>query len=226
MGRLQKGKSLVLKRFVRPHYMLLSLILVFAAYLIYTCETGNFKVVVPQKIYRSGQPTPEQLRKWTKKYGIKTVINLRGDVEQAVKDEQAVADELGLKMITMTLSSRRLTARYLLIELIEHIETAEPPLLLHCRSGIDRAGTACAIAAFATGDVPYDEAKWQAYVAPGPWKRKKYENRDYPDDYLHISDVFRLYEKYCTKNNLDTNNWPQFKQWVHDTNSLPESEPE
>ena len=183
-------------------------------------------MVVPQKVYRSGQPTPGQLREWTKKYGIKTVINLRGDVEQAVRDEQAAADELGLKMITMTLSSRRLPAKYLLIELIGHIETAEPPVLLHCRSGIDRSGTAGALAAFAIGDIPYEKAKWQAYVAPGPWKRRKYEHRDYPDDYLHISDVFRLYEKYCKKNNLDTNNWQQFKQWVHDTNSLPEKEPE
>jgi hypothetical protein len=72
----------------------------------------------------------------------------------------------------------------------------------------------------------YDKARWQAYVAPGPWKRKKYEFRDYPQDYSHISDVFRLYESYCKQNNLDTNNWQQFKQWVIDTNSLPEVEPE
>ncbi len=225
MGKLQTDKS-SLRRFLHSPYVILSLILFLGCYLIFSSAGGNFKVVVPQKVYRSGQPTPEQLREWTKKYGIKTVINLRGDVEQAVKDEQATADELGLNMITMTLSSRRLPAKYLLIELIEHIEAAEPPVLLHCRSGIDRSGTAGALAAFAIGDVPYDEAKWQAYVAPGPWKRKKYKNRDYPDDYLHISDVFRLYERYCKQKNLDTHNWTQFKQWVHDTNSLPEKEPE
>ena len=226
MDKLQTDKSSGLKRFWHVPYVLLLLIVALGSYQIFSAATGNFKEVVPHKVYRSAQPTPEQLREWTKKYGIKTVINLRGDEEKTVKDEQAAADELGLKMITMTLSSRRLPAMYLLLELIENIEAAEPPVLLHCRSGIDRAGTASVLAAMAIDDMDYDKARWQAYVAPGPWKRMKYEHRDYPQDYSHISDLFRLYESYCKQNNLDTNNWQQFKKWVHDTNSLPEAEPE
>lgn len=205
---------------------MLILILTFSSYLLISSLNGNFEEVVPQKVYRSGQPTPEQLKKWAEQYGIKTIINLRGDVEKEVKAEQTAAKELDLEMISMHLSSRRLTARYLLIDLIETIEKAETPILIHCRSGIDRAGTAAAIAAMVIGNIDYEKAKWQAYVAPGPWKRKKYDHRDYPQDYAHISDVFRLYERYCRDNNLDTNNWPQFKQWIRDTNALPEAEPQ
>lgn len=186
---------------------------------------SNFRVVVPQKVYRSAQPSNAQIKEWVGCYGIKTLINLRGDAGRVTVEEQATADELGIKMVSLRISSKRLPARYKLVELIRMIETAEPPVLIHCRSGIDRAGTASVLAAMAIGKVDYDTAKWQSYVPPGPWKRKRYHNRIYFHDYLHISDVFKFYEKYCRSNGLDVNNWQQFKQWVNDTNSLPEVEP-
>ena len=195
------------------------------SYLAFLAAKGNFREVVPEKVYRSAQPTPAQLREWARRHGIKTVINLRGDTEKIIADERAAAKELGLNMISICLSAHRLPARYLLLELIEAIEAVELPVLIHCRSGIDRVGTASTLAAMAIGDVDYDKAKWQAYVVPGPWKRKKYENRRYFQDYSHISDVFQLYERYCRRNSLDTNDWQRLKQWVIDTESLPEVEP-
>ena len=39
---------------------------------------GNFREVLPGQVYRSAQPTPEQLRRWTSQYGLKSVLNLRG----------------------------------------------------------------------------------------------------------------------------------------------------
>jgi protein tyrosine phosphatase (PTP) superfamily phosphohydrolase (DUF442 family) len=205
--------------------VLLLLISVSGSLLAYTLFNGNFEEVVPNKVYRSAQPTEEQLRKWTEQYGIKTIINLRGEDKKEIKDEQVTAKELGIEMISINISSRRLTAKFLLIELIEAIENSKKPVLLHCHSGIDRAGTASAFAAMAIGDIDYEKAKWQAYVAPGPWKRKKFDNRKYPDYYGHISDVLKLYEHYCSDNNLQTGDWRQFKQWILDTNELPEAEP-
>jgi protein tyrosine phosphatase (PTP) superfamily phosphohydrolase (DUF442 family) len=185
----------------------------------------NFQEVVPGKVYRSGQPSPVQLRNWVERYKIKTILNLRGREQEDIEAEEAVARELDLKMISMCISSRRLPARYIVLNLIKHIESVELPVLIHCYSGIDRAGTASALAAMAIGKVDYEEAKWNAYVAPGPWKRKKYENRRYFKYYSHISDIFKLYESYCKRNNLDTNDWQQLKQWVANTKSLPEVEP-
>jgi protein tyrosine phosphatase (PTP) superfamily phosphohydrolase (DUF442 family) len=187
---------------------------------------GNFREVVPGKVYRSGQPTPAQLREWVNRYKIKTVLNLRGREQKIIEVEEAVARELGLNMISMCVSSHRLPARYIVLNLIKNIESVELPVLIHCRSGVDRAGTASALAAMARGNVEYDVAKWHAYVAPGPWKRKKHENRRYFQYYFHISDIFKLYESYCKRNNLDANNWQQLKQWVVNTKSLPEVEPQ
>jgi protein tyrosine phosphatase (PTP) superfamily phosphohydrolase (DUF442 family) len=185
----------------------------------------NFQEVVPGKVYRSGQPSPAQLRNWVEQYKIKTILNLRGHKQENIEAEEAIARELGLKMISMRVSSHRLPARYIILDLIKQIESLEPPVLIHCYSGIDRAGTASALAAMAIGNVDYEEAKWNAYVAPGPWKRRKYEDRKYFKYYSHISDIFKLYESYCKRNNLETNDWQQLKQWVVNTKSLPEVEP-
>ena len=139
--------------------VLLLLISVSGSLLAYSSINGNFEEVVPREVYRSAQPTDEQLRQWAKQYGIRTIINLRGDDEKEVEDEEATAKELGIEMISFHLSSRRLPAKYLLIELIESIETSKKPILLHCHSGIDRAGTASAIAAMVIGNIDYEEAK-------------------------------------------------------------------
>ena len=181
---------------------------------------ANFREVVTGKIYRSAQPSPEHLRKWVEQYGIKTVINLRGDREKVIEREQATADELGVKLVSIYLSGRRLATTPELTELMNAIENAETPVLLHCEHGIDRAGTASALAAMAIGGMSYNKAKWQAYVAPGPWKRKDFSERrpDYAYNYAHISDIFKFYESYCKHNNLETNNWRQFKSWMIEMN--------
>jgi len=222
---MQKDESSRLRQPRRVLWVFLLIIAALGSYVAFSSAHGNFREVVPQKVYRSGQPSARQLRQWSKRHGLKTVINLRGQEAKPAKDEQAVAEELGLRMISICLSSHRLSAKYLLIELMETLETVEVPVLIHCHSGIDRAGTASALAAMAIGKVHYDKAKWQAYVAPGPWKRRRYVNRNYFQDYYHISDVFRLYESYCKHNGLETNNWQQLKQWVMTTKSLPEEEP-
>ncbi len=210
-----------------PWWMLIIFLIATACgyYIVFFKVMGNFREVVPQKVYRSGQPAPAQLRNWVKRYKIKTILNLRGHKQKDIEIEEAVASELGLKMISMDVSSYRLPAKYILLRLIQAVETMELPVLIHCRSGIDRAGMVSVLAAMARGNLDYDEAKWQAYIAPGPWKRKKFKNRGYFKDYSHISDVFKLYDDYCENNGLDTNDWQQFKQWVVNAESLPEIEP-
>ena len=66
---------------------------------------ANFCPVIDGKIYRSGQPELSQLESWIKKYGIKTLVNLRGTKKQIIKDEQALTDKLGVKMVSFRLSS-------------------------------------------------------------------------------------------------------------------------
>lgn len=187
-------------------------------YLTFFVFKGNFREVVPQKVYRSAQPSPEQLKEWARQYGIRTVINLRGDAGKITEDERTVLSQLGVKMISIRLSASSLPSESSLAKLIQTIETAEQPILIHCHGGVDRTGTASTLAAMAIGKADYDTAKWHAYVPPGPWKRKRKSN------YVHISDMFKFYESYCQSNGLNTNHWRQFKQWATDTRTLTDKD--
>jgi len=176
----------------------------------------NLRVVVPDKVYRSAQPSESQLRKIVDRYGIKTVINLRAKKQKDIEKEKLVTEQLGIKFMGINLSGNRLVSCPELLELIEALETAQTPVLLHCHSGIDRAGFASALAAMKIGHEDFDSAKKQAYVSPGPRKRKDFskDRADYIHDYAHISDTLKLFEDYCIENNVDINNWDQFVQWA------------
>lgn len=174
---------------------------------------ANLREVVPGKVYRSAQPSEVLLRKWSKKYGIKTIINLRAQKLEDTGQEEIVAQKLGIRLIPLNLSANRPVSSSKLVNLIDVLETAQTPLLLHCKSGIDRAGFASSIAAMAIGGEDFDIAKRQAYVPPGPWKRRDSSKHDIYD-FAHISDTMEFYENYCTKNNLDKNDWQQFKKWA------------
>ncbi|KPK42349.1 MAG: hypothetical protein AMK72_14425, partial [Planctomycetes bacterium SM23_25] len=101
----------------------------------------NFHEVVPGQVYRSAQPGAEQVRQWTSKYGLRTIVNLRHDSWRApFAQEKAAAEGLGVRFIQVPLANQSLPRRAAMARLIEVIETADRPMLLHCRAGADRAG--------------------------------------------------------------------------------------
>lgn len=92
------------------------------------------------KLVRTNQPSPRQLAYW-KRQGVKTVINLRGSRDEAFYWlEREACQRLGLRLINAPLDSRdapqteRVRRAQALFELIEY------PVLIHCKSGADRAG--------------------------------------------------------------------------------------
>jgi protein tyrosine phosphatase (PTP) superfamily phosphohydrolase (DUF442 family) len=185
---------------------------------------ANLKEVVPGKVYRSAQPSETQLRKLVKKHGIKTVINMRAKKQKDIENEKLITDQLGIKFMGINLSGNRIASCSELLDLIEALETAQTPVLLHCKSGIDRAGFTSVLAAVAIGKEEFDNAKKQAYVPPGPRKRKDFSKvrADYIHDYAHISDTLKLYEDYCRQNGINKNDWEQFVQWAIELKPIEE----
>src|SRR5437868_15065750 len=57
---------------------LLGLALAAAAEAVAIFALGNVHTVIPGLVYRSSQPSPELLADLVKRYGIRTVVNLRG----------------------------------------------------------------------------------------------------------------------------------------------------
>jgi len=168
---------------------------------------GNFHEVVPGRIYRSGQPSVEQLRSWIPRYGLKTVVSLRGTTAPMAAEEKAVVTSQGADMVYLSLGAHELMPREELVRLIEVLQTAKEPMLIHCYHGVDRAGTASALAAWLRGGQPYDRARWQAYVPSGPWKR--------PNG-VHISDTLALYEDYCSRQGRSHDDRSFFMHWARD----------
>ena len=68
-------------------------------YLFAIQATGNFAEVVPGTLYRSNQPTALHVADYAERYGIKTIVNLRGSSEDATwyKSEVAAARSLNIK---------------------------------------------------------------------------------------------------------------------------------
>lgn len=63
--------------------------------------TGNFHSVVAGEVYRSAQPSGATLSRYQRDYGIRTVINLRGEnaSEAWYQDEIATSRRLGIRHI-------------------------------------------------------------------------------------------------------------------------------
>jgi protein tyrosine/serine phosphatase len=106
----------------------------------------NFAVVAPGLLYRSNHPTPGNLAAFTRKVGLRSLINLRG---QAKNGSDALtrdtAARLGLDFYDMAFESRGAPHRERILRLAEIFATMRAPALVHCKSGADRAGLAAGL---------------------------------------------------------------------------------
>jgi protein tyrosine/serine phosphatase len=104
---------------------------------------GNFGVVIPGRLYRGNHPTPMRLRRLTRRYGLTTVINLRGATGTGSYHlSRDAALKLGLTYEDLSLESRGAPHRDRILRLHDIYQSLSGPALLHCKSGADRAGLA------------------------------------------------------------------------------------
>ncbi|MGN6585215.1 MAG: tyrosine-protein phosphatase [Rhizobiaceae bacterium] len=118
-----------------------------AAYCGVLRATGNFHVVVAGQLYRSAQPTPGELRRYIRDYGIKTVINLRGSNPDRTwyREEVAATKKMGVAHIDFRMSARHILSPARAEELVAIMRAAQKPILVHCEGGADRTGLISAI---------------------------------------------------------------------------------
>jgi predicted protein tyrosine phosphatase len=107
----------------------------------------NIHQVIPGKVFRSAQLSPEKLRQVVQQHHIQSVINLRGPNPETVwyQKEVTASHKMNVRHYDVRLSSQILPTTKVLRQLIEVLQTAPRPLLLHCLSGVDRTGLASAI---------------------------------------------------------------------------------
>ena len=114
---------------------------------LYIVDHGFVRAIYPnmysidRQMYRSSQPSPKQLRILKKKYGIKTIINLRGENGlSAYRLEKKACLNLNLELVNFRAYSRNPPESEEIKTLIKLFNKIKYPALMHCKSGSDRTG--------------------------------------------------------------------------------------
>lgn len=138
----------------------------------YLYLTGNIHEVEPG-VYRSRQLDGGQLTALLTDKGIRTVINLRGGTmdDAWYRDEAAAVASAGARLIDIPLLETVAPDSEQMAQLLDALQHAPRPILIHCRAGADRTGFAAALYELVVAGKPASEAAGQLSFAYGhfPW---------------------------------------------------------
>lgn len=134
---------------------------------------GNFHSVEDGVLYRSAQLGGTAFRDRIKEYGIRTIVNLRGENSRMgwYVDELKASESLGVAHIDFAISAVRDLTDTQLDKLAAILRDAPRPILVHCQSGSDRTGLASAIFERVIAKKSASEAAYQPSFRYGhfPW---------------------------------------------------------
>ena len=169
---------------------LIFLVLFVGATQLYVKIQGNFHTVTPQEFYRSAQLDRDNLKHYIQEKEIKTVLNLRGTSRRAwYVQEKNVSLEHNVTHIDFGLSAYRYVDATQRAALVEILQTAPKPILVHCEGGADRSAFVSALWLYHIKAHSIQEAlgqfKWlYGYLPYGPWIEKENMRKSFLDDVL------------------------------------------
>lgn len=138
----------------------------FASYLdMLFVDHGIFRVLYLNKhklaedAWRSAQPTPQQIAGFAR-MGIKTIVNLRGErLCGSYWLERSACHQHGLKLENYQVRSRAAPSRQEVLGARDLFQRIEYPMLLHCKSGADRAGLMSVLYLHFQEGLPIEDAR-------------------------------------------------------------------
>lgn len=136
--------------------------------------------------YRSNHPSPAFIKKLHHKHGVKTIISMRrADTTGAYLLEKEACEKYGITLINHPMSSRSLPDVDKVLQAKQILETAEYPILIHCKSGADRAGMMSVFYKLFIEKQPIETALQQLSMKYGHFRWAETGKLDYFfDDYL------------------------------------------
>ncbi len=116
---------------------------------------------ISAEVWRSAQPAPHHIG-WFAARGVKTVINLRGEQSLGTRllEERACARHK-VRLVDLKLRSRAAPTREELFAMRDALNGAAFPILVHCKSGADRAGLMSVIVTHVLDGAPIEIARRQ-----------------------------------------------------------------
>jgi protein tyrosine phosphatase (PTP) superfamily phosphohydrolase (DUF442 family) len=168
----------------------------------------NFRTVVRDRVYRSGQLSAAELEERIGRHGLKSIVNLRGEKEERewYRLEVEVARRHGVALASIDLIPERLPSRPDLVALIDHLEALDAPILIHCSAGADRAGFASVVARMALGEATFDQARaelslWYGHLPFGP-----------------ASEIGRIFDQFDDYRRTagESGDWAIFERWARE----------
>jgi protein tyrosine phosphatase (PTP) superfamily phosphohydrolase (DUF442 family) len=170
---------------------------------------SNWHTLLPGRVYRSAQLSHDEFVTRIREHGIRTVVNLRGCCSDFdwYRDEARATAELDIAQEDVTLSATRLPPPDELRRLVEVVDRAEYPFIIHCRQGVDRTGLAAAVILLLATDSSYADARGQlglryGHVAFGPTRA--------------MTQFFDLYDRWLEAHGI-CHSRDAFRQWaVHE----------
>jgi protein tyrosine/serine phosphatase len=139
-------------------------------------DHGIFRVIylnrhcIGGQAWRSAQPTPHQIRVLARQ-GLRTIINLRGPrLCGSYWLEQATCERKGIALVDFHVRSRAAPTREQVWAAVELFERIEYPMLLHCKSGADRAGLMSVLFRHLREGVPLEEARHELSLRYGHFR--------------------------------------------------------
>ncbi len=167
---------------------------------------SNFRTVIADRVYRSGELRAPALARAIDDHHLRSLVNLRGREEgrEWYEEELRIARERGLVRYDLDFSARALPPRPAVVELIHVLRAAPEPILLHCSAGADRTGFASVLARMVKTGVSLDEARGELSIFYGhmPFGPSR-----------EIGRIFDVYKKDRTQTN-QPDTLKTFEQWL------------
>jgi hypothetical protein len=167
---------------------------------------SNAHTVLTGRVYRCAQPSGPEVEKLVQKFGVRTVVNLRGGCDSLpwYLDECRATHHLGVCQEDVRFSAGHLPSTAEARRLLEVLDRSEYPILFHCRRGADRTGLASAMVLLLQPSTPLDKARRQLSLRYG---HAALGRPAYLDGFLD------LYEEYLHNQGL-AHSSARFRAWL------------
>lgn len=137
---------------------------------------GNVHVLVSDVAIRSAEPSGNQLVEMKQRFGLRSVLNLRGSNagKPWYDEELRTSRTLGLQHFDVALSAQHELSPAQIDAVLALIERAPKPVLIHCNGGSDRTGLISAAWLYAHGSSKAEaEAQLALRYGHFPWLGSK-----------------------------------------------------